>query len=646
MARPAAAGWCGGTSPTAVSPAFDRLQNASFSGENRLSTAPVRRSTDYGTVILHAALVATLAVTLATGLRIATDDPEAEWIAVLDAVLPTEHLWYRHLVSGALLTATLVAYAMFVRGARLEARIRLDKARLAAMLGLGSSRSGAANVVVVWVLLLTLLGQVVTGVAVFAGGGRWLLSIHLYSTFLCVLCIGAHVVLHALNGGMRQLLRIVRPGRLVIAPDPPDLAELLAERLAEEARVRQQQQQQLPPQTRRETLRERLQLERDKGGGQARLNMHPLATALVAGLAVLALAFGAERASRETLHVVEILPSEAPKVDGELSDPVWAKSEPVSVLTTQGGDFGGTHQSLVEVRAVHDGTNAYFAFVWEDPTRSLKHLPLVKRQGHWHVGASRDDLADERKYNEDKLSVLLARPTLPLLGAAIHLAHQPLSDKPGSSTGRGLHYLLGGGIADVWEWRASHAGPYGNMDNCHFGSPEPAPDTASTAETEYGGGFALDPGPPAYRSNIETRAGPGGATTILPVRLPKDVAAISRAMGRLTDAEGESESMGARWWMTESETVPYSAEADAALPDGTVVPSIVMADELDFKPNSVRGSARWAAGRWTLEVVRRLYTASPYDVPIKTGTMLWVAAFDHAEKRHTRHLRPFTLEVD
>ncbi len=62
--------------------------------------------------------------------------------------------------------------------------------------------------------------------------------------------------------------------------------------------------------------------------------------------------------------------------------------------------------------------------------------------------------------------------------------------------------------------------------------------------------------------------------------------------------------------------------------------------------DSIRGVARWAAGRWTLEVARRIYTGSQYDVPIKTGTLMWVAAFDHSEKRHTRHLRPFRLEVD
>ena len=44
-------------------------------------------------------------------------------------------------------------------------------------------------------------------------------------------------------------------------------------------------------------------------------------------------------------------------------------------------------------------------------------------------------------------------------------------------------------------------------------------------------------------------------------------------------------------------------------------------------------------------LARRLKTGSAYDVVIEDGVLLWVAAFDHTEKRHTRHLRPFELKL-
>lgn len=230
---------------------------------------------------------------------------------------------------------------------------------------------------------------------------------------------------------------------------------------------------------------------------------------------------------------------------------------------------------------------------------------------------------------------------MPLLGAAIHLARRPLADKPASGTGRGLHYTAGG-IADVWQWRASHSGATGHIDNCHFGPPADAPDGTS----RYSGGFQLDPGALPYRSNIAENSPLSGATWVVPNRLPRDIEAMRKVLGPINDAPAASEGEAARWWMSQSESVAYTSKLDAAIADGTVIPGVVVNEMAEPSRDSIRGVARWAAGRWTLELARRLYTDSRHDMPIKTGKLLWVAAFDHAEKRHTRHLRPFRLEVD
>jgi len=600
-----------------------------------------RRSTDQGTVILHALLATSLVVVVATGLRIATDDPEAEWIAVLDPVLPVEHLWYYHLVAGIVLAATLTGYAVYLVRARLTPRIRLDVARLLAMLRPGRSRWGAINILVYWTLIIALLIEIATGLLLFSGAGRSVLVVHLDATFVCIGAVAAHIALHAAYGGISQLARVIRPAPLVVAPPPPDLADVLAEHLARTSPGLDA--------TRTDEPRELRSGEpgpRAVNGRATSLHAHPLATALAVGIGLSICAVGAEQSTRPTLHVVGIAPGEGPKLDGDISDPVWARATPATVLTTQGGDFGGTHESLVEVRAVHDGVYAYFAFVWNDPTRSLKHMPLVKRAGRWFVAASRADLTDEHKFNEDKFSVLFAKPGLPLIGAAIHLARRPLSDKPPSTTARGLHYTVGPGIADVWQWRASHAGAVGHVDNCHFGNAIKPDGQGGEPGHQYAGGFALDPGPPGYATNVLEVRDDAGRPVLLPKRMPRDLPATLAALGRVASRDGESESEGARWWMTQEETVPYSAALDANVPDGTVLPSIIVPEKLEMSATSVRGAARWAAGRWTLEIARRLYTGSANDIAIKSGVLMWVAAFDHSEKRHTRHLRPFRLEVD
>jgi hypothetical protein len=500
----------------------------------------------------------------------------------------------------------------------------------------GRSRWSALNVLVYWVLMTSLVGETVTGFLLFLGAGRTVLDVHRDLMYVCLASVIIHVGLHAAYGGVGQLVRILRPSALVVAPAPPDLAEMLAEQLARSAAA-------TAP-----SAQAKAAAPADASQPATKpvtLSANPFITGIGVAFVVAGVAVGGEQMTRPTLAIVEISREQAPRLDGDLSDPVWASVKPVSVLTSQGGDFGGTYQSLVEIRAVHDTEFAYFAFVWEDPTRSLKHHPLVKGPDGWEVAASREDLGDEKRYNEDKFAVLLTRPGLPLIGGAIHLARTPISDKPGSSTQRGLHFT-DGGIADVWQWRASHAGPYGHIDNCHFGGPRAMPSEPGKRGAQYSGGFAIDPGPSPYEANLMQQGGTGGATRIVPRRLPVDARAMAQAMGRITEEEGRSESEGARWWMTLGESRPYSPEADAGFPIGTVVPGVIMADAEPAASNSIRGVARWSAGRWTLELARRLHTGSAYDVPIKTGVMMWVAAFDHAEKRHTRHLRPFRLEVE
>jgi Ethylbenzene dehydrogenase/Prokaryotic cytochrome b561 len=582
-----------------------------------------RQRTDCGTTIFHAVLLGCVCVLLATGLRIASDDPEAAWLSMLDPMLPMENLWYRHLVAGTILSAGLVGYGIYVVRARLSGRLRFDRTRLVAIWRGGEPRFAALNVAVVWLLLGSLVLEILTGVVIFWDAGQAVLDVHRLGAWFCVACVMVHVVLHACYGGIQQILRIVRPSRLRVPEPPPDLAELLAEQLQRRSLMSDRNASSDP---------------RDVGS----LHAHPLATSLAVVLMVVGLACGSETLTRPVLTVAAITKQEAPFIDGDLSDPVWAKAVIASIVTTQGGDFGGTHQSRVEIRALHDGEFAYFAFTWEDPTRSLKHMPLVKDQAGWHVASTRSDRADESVYNEDKFAVLLSPSVLPLIGAAIHLAKVPLPGKPGGSSGRGLHYTSDGSILDVWQWRASHQGAGGHVDNCHIGGPRV---TLAVGEVQYSGGFAVDPGPSSYEPNFPVSASSVGRG-LRPRRLPRDPAAMTQAMGRISDATNESESENARWWMLLSESVPYSPNSDAAIPLGTVIPGIIMLDTQDLRQGELAGFGRWAAGRWTLEIVRRLNTGSAYDVEIKSNVLMWVAAFDHSEKRHTRHLRPFRLRLE
>jgi len=163
-------------------------------------------------------------------------------------------------------------------------------------------------------------------------------------------------------------------------------------------------------------------------------------------------------------------------------------------------------------------------------------------------------------------------------------------------------------------------------------------------QARYSGGFTAERGPARYSDNFEP-SGPGGLTRVLrPRRLPKDVQATALALGRISNNPDVSETETARWWMAADESVPYSEEADREIPINTVIPGVIV---LKPKPGAsgITGAARWSAGRWTLTLARKLKPPTPADVPIETGTMMWLAAFDHSETRHTRHLRPIVLEL-
>lgn len=593
--------------------------------------------TDFGTVILHWALVGLLVTSVVTGLRITIVSPsDFEWLQAFDSLLPETMVWTAHMPAAVALFGVALAYAVYVRRAGLARRIRPDRARLMGLFRGGAACWSAINTIVVWILLLTLLVQLVTGSLMYLGHGGLVVEAHRLGTWVLLAGAAGHVATHWAIGGAKQLTRILKPSRLPPQAPPFDPFDLIAQ---------QSEERQSPPLAMDERFG------RQPGAARrqrdVRLQSHPFITAIAVGMVGMAAMTVVDRSAlRDELYVHRIEPSAAPVLDGDLSDAVWRSARPVRVLTNQGANFDGTGSSEVEIRAVHDGEIAYFSFVWSDPTRSLKHLPLIKQSDGWHVVQSRYDVGDENEFHEDKFSVLLA-PSGSRLGGdyGFHAGRAPIAGKPATFSGRGLHYTTNDAIVDVWQWRASRGGLLGFIDDGHFGPPAPPTRDEVAGHTPYKGGYAVDPGAANYAHNFEQR-GPGGYQgPVRPKRLPADWKATWSAMGRVDANPTIGESDGARWWMTDAESLPYSAELDARYPVNALIPGVIISGEYSGDRADVRCAARWAAGRWAIEVARRLDTKSPYDVRIVSGVLMLVAAFDRSQIRHTRHMRPIRLEV-
>lgn len=355
------------------------------------------------------------------------------------------------------------------------------------------------------------------------------------------------------------------------------------------------------------------------------------ALALGVGVAVAAVAVLADKGTLPTLSVART--AVAPTLDGDPGDAAWAAAPEARVHTTRGHGLEGG-EVTVHVKALHDGKRAWLLFRWPDATRSQKHLPLVKTEAGWKVMQSRYALNDENDFYEDKFAVMLARtPTIG--GGTVQLGSQPLAGRPGSAHGLGLHATSDGSIADVWHWKSVRTGSIDQIDDNYFGPPMDA------GKGRYTGGYAQDPNRGGgFEQNYVAQA---GSPTVQLKYLPKDLPAQqARLKGFNPDATVSDEGEFA---MRRGDVEPYSAAADALVPVGTVIPSVIAVRPFEGDRGDVTAHAKWKDGWWTLETSRLLDTGSKYDQPIANGIYLWVSVFDHSQVRHTRHVRPLQIKV-
>ena len=621
------------------------------------------RKTDYGTIVLHWLLVAAIAIAFFSGLRIASEAPDRAWINWLDLILPRASVWGSHMQAAVVLVAVAIAHAVYLVRSGLSRRVQLDKIRLRGLVGRKQARLATFSIILTWTFFAAMLTLIVTGGALYFGvqAGYDVAMLHWCAAWVVPIFVVLHVLLHFRIGGLAQLFRIFRPERLPPPPPRLDPVELLTMLVEKESSPQEPQHLPQAPaephrlatgEGRRRAARPHSQGSVSRESERRRnvtLQSNPFVVAVAIAITAATAVLAADWLVVDSLQIHRIANADAPILDGDTSDPVWRNIQPLSVVTNQGGNFDGKGESRIDIRAVHDGTWAYFLFTWEDPTRSLKQLPLIKEVDGWHLLHDGYEQGDEHAFNEDKFSVLLTTTDVDLAGdRTFHASPHPIADAPATMTGRGLHYTMAAGLyADVWQWKATSGGPTGWMDDDHFGPPlEPTPMQASYA-VPYRGGFAHDPGTANYSNNFVLSADVTGDNRIVtPRRLPRDLAAVTTAMGQITLDPNVGESDGARWFMTDAESVPYSVELDRQVPVGTVLPGVIIAGAFSGDRADVRCAARWASGHWALEVARRLDTSSQYDVPIKSGVFMRVAAFDHSQIRHTRRVRPIRLEVE
>jgi cytochrome b subunit of formate dehydrogenase len=543
---------------------------------------------DLGTLVLHWVTAIAFIVSLFTGIRIAADALNAPVSHWLNPILPQGEIWTWHFLAGLTLFFCAAAYAIYTWRAALASRNALKKTRVMVMPVAAKMRFGGLNVLLHWAAYLIIGIMTVSGIFLYLGWGGWLISVHSYTAFVGLAYIFIHIVAHYLYGGWWQVFRIFRPAKLVLT---------------------------------------------------AAVKPKPLLIAAAIGVVVVAGIAATDWATRDTLIITKV--EGEPKLDGILDEAMWNKARPVRIHTQQGENFGGPGESTVEVRAVHNGEKVFFSFKWNDPTRSLRRIPMVKKDDGWHVFDKRSGMMDVVDFYEDKLAIIFSdKPSLGGSGVS-NLGPSPLpSDKPRPLNERGFHFTTDGSFIDLWQWKASRGGELGRVDDQYMGPAyEPSADDKQY-KARYQGGYWNDPGRAYYSYNYKffpkDYKGP-----VEVIKLPKDWKKTQDQLGKISFDPNTSDDENSRWNMFEDEVMPYSKEEDAKIPIGTVMPGVLISGKYEGDRGDLVGGSRWRDGYWTLEVARNLKTGSKYDKDFVPGKPLymWVAAYDHVQTRHTRHPR-------
>jgi hypothetical protein len=417
-----------------------------------MRTRPLPR-TDLGTICLHWAVALATLLAIATGISIAAAGTDASWADRLIAfVLPADRVWLLHIASGMGLFAVLVGYATYSALAGTVRKNQIDRARLQGLFIAGRARWTAVSLLLQWATLFVLGSMTVSGMALHLQPDLAIGRRHGSALWVLVALIIAHVLSHAALGGSSQLTRLFRP-----SSQEGGLADLLFDYRPHGLAI---------------TLLQSFRV--------------PL---LVAAALLSAIAAYIAAVPRSIPHLVVHKVQRGPDLRTELSDPLWLSTRPLQIRTHGGANFA-KGESVVEIRAIHDESHAFFAFTWADP---------IPDSGP----------AAEAARPEDQFALMFSSAAGRFGPGAFHPGPKPLPDKPASSSGHGLHYTTDGSTVDVLQW---HAGPgLGWCELKGFGAPLEPSDAQQDGAEHYSGGVRLvqtyprtPPGPenvsPAWRS--------------------------------------------------------------------------------------------------------------------------------------------------
>lgn len=561
-----------------------------------------RRKAQFFVTFCHWAMVALLVVNILTGARLGwayMNSPlggaEGTWASILDSIAPEGLMLEWHVWSSWALAGVVGLYVIYLLKTKESRRLRLQKSDFAAVWGSLKRRDflrnkfalWSANVIVYWLAFVFLAITFITGIAMYQlewgvdqklGGYGTQRLLHGIFAYAFIPYMIVHALLEWMFGTFWSIFK----------------ATFYAKRL--------------------------------KAGVLGLV----VATSLFGGL------FLFNGRPRE-LVAERITAAEAPVLDGNPSDPAWAKAGSISVTTVKGVNLDDGHVDI-HVKALHDAERVYFRLQWKDPNVSGMRYPLKKTEGGWKVLGSGFEGNDEVTYYEDKLSMYITDVPNGSCSATCHLGQDPMD--VGRKATWGLHYTTEGETGDIWHWKyvrtnsmnSDKPGVPGHADDMYFGPPQ-----APKEGKRYTGGYFDDPQPGGGYKYVHDKTNKDAKLADQFVKLKY----LPKVLTTATDNDPMAHHTG-KWWLLKDEVIPYSEEADKAIPVGTHIPNIYV-EPFQGDRAHVLAKAVWNDGVWTLELSRALDTGSKYDVAFKAERPVYItiAVYQNVQTRHSEQLKPF-----
>lgn len=321
--------------------------------------------------------------------------------------------------------------------------------------------------------------------------------------------------------------------------------------------------------------------------------------------------------AQKPVAIAAVKTAAAPKLDGMADDAVWKTAPAYNFKAIKGANFkDGKGETSGTVQAAYSNDMLYMLVTYEDPTLSVRRSPYVKQEdGSWKKLSDPDDKGgDNNKFYEDKMAIIWNIDGS-IFGFNERFSCQAAchAGEPGKPYGN-KYTGEEGELGDIWHMKYVRTGAIGQIDDQYLDhttfDKDKSPEAGRKSDAKTGGGYAdvkLVNGKPEFMSK-----------------------------------DGKAANKGGTYWLKDEDKTAFD---DSKFKPGDEVASIIVAPFTGDRGDISTG-AKWANGKWTIEMARKLVTGSKTDVNFADLAKTYgfgMAFFDNAQVRHAMIPEPLIL---